>query len=143
MMYYLWMLHYSMAKKIYKKRIKGLKKGAWGLAFLCIVISILFLLTLLSNKAILGDIMGSGLTLAPIGGLIAAIILIPLFFLSNGLTSKKISTSRKVIVQTRKIKRIHSILYVSFFVIVYISTIIIWKSSIHYHRIHPTNPVLP
>jgi len=133
-MYYLWLLHYSLAKRIYRKRIKGLKKGAWSLSFLCIVLLLLFVTTLLTNKALMGGILGSRLTLAPIGGLIAVIILIPMLFLSRGLSKKKIGTLRKVIVQTRNVKRIHSILYVSFFMILYLSTIAIWISTIPYHH---------
>ncbi len=132
-MYYIWSLHYLLAKKIYRKRIKGLKKGAWSLAFLCVVILLLFTLTLLTNKALIGNIL-FGAALAPIGGLVFAIILIPLLLISRNLTSKKVNVLRKVIIQTRNVKRIHSILYVSFFVILYISTIIVWIMNVPYHH---------
>jgi O-antigen/teichoic acid export membrane protein len=133
MWYYIWTLHYLLVKKIYRKRIKGLKKGAWSLAFLCLLLLLIFILTLLMNKSLMGELIGSGVTLAPIGALIVALILIPILFLSQGLTRKKINTLRKVIVQTQNVKRIFSILYISFFILLYISTIIIWISTVPYH----------
>jgi hypothetical protein len=135
MMYYLWMLHYSLVKRIYRKRIKGIKKGADSLAFLCLFLLILFILVLLTNKALLGKIIGSHVTLAPIGGAIAVIILIPLLFLCRGLTSKKIGVLRRVIIQTRNVKHIYSVLYVSFLAALYILTIVVPILTIpHHHR---------
>jgi len=135
MMYYLWMLHYSLVKRIYRKRIKGLKKGADGLAFLCLFLLFLFILVLFANKALLGKIIGSHITLAPIGGVIIAVITILLFFLSPRLTGKMIGALRKVIAQTRNVKYIYSVFYVSFFILLFILTIIIGVLTIpHHHR---------
>lgn len=134
MMYYFWMLHYSLVKRIYRKRIKGLKKGASNLAFLCVSLLLLSLLLLLTNKALVGKIIDSNVTLAPLGGAIAAIIIIPFLFLWRGFTSKKIGILRRVIYRTRDIKHIHAVLYVSFFVGLYILTFVTLILTIPSHK---------
>ena len=133
MLYYIWMLHYSLIKRIYRERRKKLKKVAGNIAFSCFFLLLLFILVLLSNKALLGNIIWSGVTLAPIGGAIVAILLIPLLFFYRGLTSKKIGILRKVVSLTRNVKHIYSLLYISFFVVLYLSTIIIMIATVPHH----------
>lgn len=134
MVYYLWSLHYSLVKRIYRKRFKDLKLTAWSLAFGCLLWLILFVLVLVTNKVLLWKTINSNLAIAPIGALIIALIMILLLLIYRGITSKKISILRKVIKQTKNVKHIFSAFYVSFFILLFILTIFIGISTITYHH---------
>lgn len=133
MMYYLWMLHYALIKKLLGTGTKKSKKVVWNLSFFCIIILVLFVLTLLLYNGPLGNIMGSGIPLAPIGAVIAAILLTPLILMSRGLTGVKISRLRKIIIQTKNLNRIISFLYVIFFIVLYFEIINLMTQSMHNH----------
>jgi hypothetical protein len=121
LIYYFWMLHYSLVKKIFRKRRKSLKKSTWNLAFLCICLLFISVGVFIANKISLRSLITSKVTLAPIGGLVAVIILIPILFLLSGpLTHKKISVLRRVVKKTQNIKYFYSVLYVCFYLMLYI-----------------------
>ena len=124
LLYYFWILHYSLVKKIFRKRRKSLKKSAWNLALLCICLLIISVAVFIANKDSLRSIMTSSITLAPIAGFVAVIILIPIFLLLSGpLTNKKILLLRRAIKKTQNFKFIYSVLYVSFYLVLYIISI--------------------
>jgi hypothetical protein len=125
-MYYLWILHYSLVKGMYKKRWKEMTTSVDGLAFCCLFILSLFIFILFVDKALLWDVIRKRLPLGPLvrGGLI---VLAPVLFflLSRRLTQHRIKTIRKVIKVKRKIKRGFSILYISAYISIFIFTLVL------------------
>jgi hypothetical protein len=125
-MYYLWVLHYSLIKGIYRKRWKGFTNSVDGLAFCCLLILSLAILILIVDKELLWNFIRKRLPLGPMFKGILILFIPGLFFLLSGkLTHQKIKIIRKVIEKKGKIRRIHSILYVSFFVGMLVFSIII------------------
>lgn len=133
-MFYIWMIHYSLVKRIYKKRFKGFKRTVDGLSFFCSFILGLFILFLLIDKELFWKIIRSGIALAPIVGLVVVLMSIPFLFLSHKLTKKKIGVLRKVIIQTQNIKHFYSVLYVSFYISLFILMLIIGIISMPHYQ---------
>ena len=130
MLFYLKMLHYSLVKRIFINRSKYLKIKANRLTFLCSFLLSLFVLVLLTSRQTLWNTIMSRVTLAPIAGLIVAIISIPFLLFSNRhLTSKKFGILRRVVKQTRNVKHIFSVLYVCSFLMLFILMIAIGISA--------------
>jgi hypothetical protein len=134
MWYYLWILHYSLAKKAYRKRTR-VKKGAWNLSITCSALLFLSILILSSNKLFIGNVINSGIVLAPIGGLIGVLITIPLIYLCQKVPRiKKIKTFRIVIKQTKNIKQWHAILYACLYAALYLFSLFLLISTIPNHH---------
>jgi len=126
MMYYLWILHYSIVKGIYRKRHKNLSTSADGLAFMCLLFLAVFIFMLFVDKDLLWNVIRKRLPLGPlVKGILALLAPILLLMLSGRLTKQKIKTIRKVIKIKSRIKRSYSILYVSFFTALFVFAIII------------------
>jgi len=126
MMYYLWILHYSIVKGIYRKRHKNLSTSADGLAFMCLLFLAVFIFMLFVDKDLLWNVIRKRLPLGPlVKGILALLVPILLLMLSGRLTKQKIKTIRKVIKIKNRIKRSYSILYVGFFTVLFVSAIII------------------
>ena len=118
--YLVWMLHYSLSKKILIIKGKGLKKVAWNLSFAYTLILTLFLTVLVINKDQLHSLVNSKIPLAPIGGLMVVLILIPIFFMFAGPKSnQKIKVLRKVVKMTHNINPFFSLLYGSFYFVLF------------------------
>ena len=125
-MYYLWILHYSIVKGIYRKRHKNLSTSADGLAFMCLLFLAVFIFMLFVDKDLLWNVIRKRLPLGPlVKGILALLAPILLLMLSGRLTKQKIKTIRKVIKIKNRIKRSYSILYVGFFTVLFVSAIII------------------
>jgi len=125
-MYYLWILHYSIVKGIYRKRHKNLSTSADGLAFMCLLFLAVFIFMLFVDKDLLWNVIRKRLPLGPlVKGILALLVPILLLMLSGRLTKQKIKTIRKVIKIKNRIKRSYSILYVGFFTVLFVSAIII------------------
>lgn len=133
-MLYIWMIHYSLVKGIYRKRFKGFNRTVDGLAFFCSFLLFIFILVLLIDKELFWEIIRSGMTFAPIVGMIVALLSVPFLFFSRKLTKKKIGVLRKVINLTRNIKHMYSVLYVSFYISLFIIMLIVGISSMPYHH---------
>jgi len=126
MMYYLWILHYSIVKGIYRKRHKNLSTSADGLAFMCLLFLAVFIFMLFVDKDLLWNVIRKRLPLGPlVKGILALLVPILLLMLSGRLTKQKIKTIRKIIKIKNRIKRPYSILYVGFFTVLFVSAIII------------------
>ncbi len=125
-MYYLWILHYSLVKGIYKKRYKNLSTSVDGLAFCSLIILSLFIFILFVDKDILWNVIRKRLPLGPLvkGGLV---LLVPILFflLSRRLTPRRIRTIRRVIELKKKLKRSFSIAYVSVYIGMFILTVVL------------------
>ena len=126
MIYYLWILHYSIVKGIYRKRHKNLSTSADGLAFMCLLFLAVFIFMLFVDKDLLWNVIRKGLPLGPlVKGILALLAPILLLVLSGRLTKQKIKTIRKVIKIKNRIKRSYSILYVGFFTALFVLAIVI------------------
>ena len=124
-MYYLWILHYAIVKGIYK-RWKGMTEAASGLSFCCLIVFSLFVLILFIDSDLLWQIIRRRLPLGPmVKGIF--ILLIPIFYwlYSLKVTKQKIKRIRRVILIKRKFNRTFSLLYVSFFAVLFMLTFII------------------
>lgn len=131
MMYYLWILHYSIVKGIYRKRHKNLSTSADGLAFMCLLFLAVFIFMLFVDKDLLWNVIRKRLPLGPlVKGILALLVPILLLVLSGRLTKQKIKTIRKVIKIKNRIKRSYSILYVGFFTALFVLAIVIAALSI-------------
>jgi hypothetical protein len=130
-MYYLWILHYSIVKGIYRKRHKNLSTSADGLAFMCLLFLAVFIFMLFVDKDLLWNVIRKRLPLGPlVKGILALLVPILLLVLSGHLTKQKIKTIRKVIKIKNRIKRSYSILYVGFFTALFVLAIVIAALSI-------------
>lgn len=130
-MYYLWILHYSIVKGIYRKRHKNLSTSADGLAFMCLLFLAVFIFMLFVDKDLLWNVIRKRLPLGPlVKGIFALLVPILLLVLSGRLTKQKIKTIRKVIKIKNRIKRSYSILYVGFFTALFVLAIVIAALSI-------------
>ncbi len=130
-MYYLWILHYSIVKGIYRKRHKNLSTSADGLAFMCLLFLAVFIFMLFVDKDLLWNVIRKRLPLGPlVKGILALLVPILLLVLSGRLTKQKIKTIRKVIKIKNRIKRSYSILYVGFFTALFVLAIVIAALSI-------------
>ena len=126
MMYYLWILHYSIVKGIYRKRHKDLSKSADGLAFMCLLFLAVFIFMLFVDKDLLWNVIRKRLPLGPlVKGILALLVPILLLVLSGRLTKQKIKTIREVIKIKNRIKRSYSILYVGVFTALFVLAIVI------------------
>ena len=126
MIYYLWILHYSIVKGIYRKRHKNLSTSADGLAFMCLLFLAVFIFMLFVDKDLLWNVIRKRLPLGPlVKGILALLVPILLLMLSGRLTKQKIKTIRKVIKIKNRIKRSYSILYVGFFTALFVLAIVI------------------
>ena len=122
-MYYLWILHYSLVKGIYKRRWKDMTTSADALAFACIFLLSLFVFILFVDKELLWDVLRKRMPLGPmVKGILALFAPILIFLLSGRYTKQKIKTIRKVVKVKNRVKRIYSVLYVSFFAILFVFT---------------------
>ena len=131
MMYYLWILHYSIVKGIYRKRHKNLSTSADGLAFMCLLFLAVFIFMLFVDKDLLWNVIRKRLPLGPlVKGILVLLVPILLLVLSGRLTKQKIKTIRKVIKIKNLIKRSYSILYVGFFTALFVLAIVIAALSI-------------
>jgi hypothetical protein len=125
-MFYLWVLHYSLVKGIYKKRWKEMTTSADALAFACLFLLSFFVFMLFVDKELFWDIIRKRLPLGPMAkGILVLLTPILIFMLSGRLTKQKIKTIRKVVKLKNGIKRIYSILYVVFFVILFFGAFLI------------------
>lgn len=126
MMYYLWIFHYSLVKGIYRKRHKNLSTSADGLAFMCLLFLSLFVFMLFIDKELLWDLIRKRLPFGPMAkGILLLLTPIIIFMLSGRLTKQKIKTIRKVIKVKSRIKRVYSMLYIGFFVILFVLALVI------------------
>jgi NADH:ubiquinone oxidoreductase subunit 6 (subunit J) len=126
MIYYLWILHYSIVKGIYRKRWKGMTTSADALAFACLLLLSFFVFVLFVDKELLWDVIRRRMPLGPmVKGILALLAPIMIFLFSGKLTKQKIKTIRKVVKEKNRIKRIYSILYVSFFVMLFVLAFLI------------------
>lgn len=125
-MYYLWVLHYSLVKGVYRKRWKGMANSIDGLAFFCLFIFSFFLFILFVDKALVWEVIRKRLPLGPMfrAGLIV-FAPIMFFLLSRRLTQHRIRTMRNVLNLTKGLKRIYSVLYICVYVSLFILTLII------------------
>jgi hypothetical protein len=131
MIYYLWILHYSIVKGIYRKRHKNLSTSADGLAFMCLLFLAVFIFILFVDKDLLWNVIRKRLPLGPlVKGILTLLVPILLLVLSGRLTKQKIRTVRKVIRIKDRIKRSYSILYVGFFTALFVLAIVIAALSI-------------
>lgn len=125
-MYYLWILHYSLVKGIYKKRWKEMTTSADALAFACLFLLLFFIFMLFVDKELLWDVIRKRMPLWPmVKGILLLLAPILIFMLSGRLTKQKIKTIRKVIQVKSRIKRVYSGLYVGFFVILFVLSFLI------------------
>jgi len=125
-MYHLWILHYSLIKGIYRRRHKNLSTSADGLAFMCLLFLSLFVFVLVINKELLWEIIRKRFPLGPMFmGILILLTPILIFMVSGRLTPNKVRIIRKVIERKNKIKRAYSMLYVGFFVVLFVLTMII------------------
>lgn len=127
--YYLWMIHYSIVKKTYRKRRKNFKETISFQAVFYSFIFFFFVFVSLINKELLWRAINSHVPLAPLGGLLGVIIILLILLSSHRLTNRKVSILRKVSRQTRNIKHVYAILYACSFGVLFILTIIIGLSS--------------
>lgn len=125
MIYYLWMLHYAVVKRIYRKRVKLVPKIADALAFSCILLLLVFILILVVNNTFLNSILKSNITIAPIACLFGAIVTFIFKMLTPRVTDKMIGDLRLVVNKTQNLKHIYSVLYVSFYFLLFIAIIFI------------------
>lgn len=125
-MFYLWILHYSLVKGIYKKRWKGMTTSADALAFACLFLLSFFIFVLFVDKELLWDMIRRRIPLGPmVKGILALLAPIFIFLLSGRLTKQKIKTIRKFVKEENGIKRIYSILYIGFFVLLFVLSFLI------------------
>lgn len=125
-MYYLWVLHYSLIKGVYKKRHKNISTSADGLAFMCLLILSLFLSILFIDKALVWELIRKKLPLGPMvrtGLIVFAPIMF--FLLSRRLNKHRIRTIRNVLSKTKGLKRIYSTLYITVYVSLFVLTLVI------------------
>jgi hypothetical protein len=100
--------------------------SADALAFACIFILSLFVFILLVDKELLWDVIRKRMPLGPmVKGFLALLAPILILLLSGRFTKQKIKTIRKVVKVKNRVKRIYSVLYVSFFVILFVFTFLI------------------
>lgn len=122
-MFFLWMMHYSLVKGVYRRRWKGMTSSADGLAFFCLFVLALFLVVLLIDKELIWALSRKRLSLAPmVMGL--ALLLTPLlvFLLPKRLSKKKIRYLRRIVELKKGFRRIHSVLYICFFLSILVLT---------------------
>lgn len=124
-MYYLWILHYSLVKGVFRTRWKGLTNSIDGLAFGCLFMLSLSIFLLFVNKELLWDVIRKRMPLGPMAkGILLILAPLMIFMLSGRLTKQKIKTARKVIRIKSKINRLFSVLYISFFIVFLIWAVI-------------------
>ena len=126
MIYFLWIFHYSLVKGIYRKRHKNLSTSADGLAFMCLLILLLFISIVLVDKELLWNLIRKRLPMGPIvKGILLLLTPIMIFILSGRLTKQKIKTIRKVVRIKSKIGHTYSVLYVYIYILLFIWGIVI------------------
>lgn len=125
-MYYLWVLHYSLVKGVYRKRWKGMANSIDGLAFFCLFVLSFFLFILFVDKALVWEVIRKRLPLGPMfrAGLIV-FAPIMFFLLSRRLTKHRIRTIRNVLSKTKSLKRIYSGLYITVYVSLFVLSLLI------------------
>jgi hypothetical protein len=125
------MLHYSLVKGIYKKRWKiGFNQSVNTLAFGCFFLLFCFLLIFFIDKQLLWDIIRKRVPLGPMTKGVL-LLFVPFLFLmhSRKLNAEKIKIIRKIVIIKNRINRKYSILYVSFFILLFfLNFVIILKS---------------
>ncbi len=125
-MYYLWTLHYSLVKGIYRKRWKDMTTSADALAFACLFLMSFFIFMIFIDKELLWGVIRKQMPLGPmVKGIFALLAPIMIFLLSSRLTKQKIKTIRKVVNVKQRIKRVYSVLYVCFFLILFVLSFLI------------------
>jgi hypothetical protein len=129
-LYYLWTLHYSIAKRAYRSRIKIRAGGPWNLSLVCLIIFFITIILLFSNREFIGGQIRLGNITGPMFGFLAVLILIPIMFLSRGITNKKIKILRKVNRQIKNIKHWHAVLYALFYVAMFLFAMFLLISTI-------------
>lgn len=125
-MYYLWVLHYSLVKGVYKKRWKGMSNSIDVLAFFCLFVLSFFLFILFVDKALVWEVIRKRLPLGPMvrAGLIV-FAPIMFFLLSRRLNKHRIRTIRDVLSKIKGLKRIYSALYITVYVSLFVLTLIL------------------
>jgi hypothetical protein len=125
-MYYLWVLHYSLIKGLYKKRWKEMSASIDGLAFCCLFILSLFLCILFIDKAFLWELIRKRLPLGPFfKGVLVVFVPIVFFLLSRPLKQSRIRTIRKVIKLKSKINLRFSQLYIFVYISMFIFSLVL------------------
>ena len=100
--------------------------SADALAFACIIILSIFLLILFIDKELLWNVIRKRMPLGPmIKGILFLLSPILIVLLSGRLTKQKIKTIRKVILLKSRFRRVYSVLYIGFFIILFFASIII------------------
>lgn len=131
MILYLYMIHYSLVKGVYVKRWrKGFIQSVDTLSFACFFLLLCFLLIFFIDKQLLWNIIRKRMPLGPMAkGILLLIVPILFILYSRKINAEKIKIIRKVVLLKKRIGRVYSILYISFFAALFIlSFVIIFKS---------------
>jgi hypothetical protein len=127
-MLYLWLIHYSLLKGLYKKRYRGVRDNVDALTIICSGIFLIFLFVFAWDKKLLLSIFGNYCPLELIRVILFILFVLSILLLaftsSGGLTEKNIKTIREIIILKKKIKTIYSWIYVFFFLALFIITLI-------------------
>ncbi len=125
-MYTLLATHYSILKKLYRKRHKDLKLAVFSLAFLCILLLTIFIWTLIIDPSTIWNHPGNRNPIKSRTDLIAIIgVLLILSFIWDGFVKNKVQKLRKVISLTNRLTRSFSFIYLSFYLILFVVSILI------------------
>ncbi len=130
MVYYFWMLHYAIIKKRYRQRHRNLSASADGLAFMCLLFLMLFLIIVFTDREMLWKLLINRRTLGSFAKAIFLLLTVFfIFFIPISLKKHKIKTVRKVIDKTRNLNSVHSAFYVGLYITLFTLALILMAIS--------------
>jgi len=125
-MFILLVVHYSILKRLYRKRHKNLRFSVDGLAFLCILSLAIFIWTLFIDPVTIWNHSGNRNPIKSRIDILAIIgVLLIMSFLVDKFLKVKFQELRRVIFLTRRIKRYISFIYLSIYLSLFIISFLI------------------